>query len=91
MLPILGKHIGIGAGGRIGTSPTGLVGSGTTFKMTGGTLYVQGEKWAIGGPELPSTSVTNLKSVTITGGFMQMRNGSQVQVTNGDAQGNRPV
>ena len=87
----MGKHVGIGAGGRTDTSPTGLVGSGTTFKMTGGTLYVQGEEWAIGGPELPSTSVTNLKSVTVTGGLLQMRNGSQVQVTNGDALGNRPV
>ena len=87
----MGKHIGIGAGGRIGTSPTGLVGSGTTFKMTGGTLYVQGEDWAIGGPELPASPVTNLASVTITGGYLQTRGGIQIQATNGDALGNRPV
>ena len=87
----LGEHIGIGAGGVKDTSPSAMVGNGTTVTMTGGTLYVQGADWAIGGPELSSTSVTNLKSVTVTGGLLQQRNGVQVQVTNGDALGNRPL
>lgn len=87
----MGKHIGIGAGGRVDTSPTALAGPGTTFTMTGGTLYVRGETCGIGGPELPTSAVTNLTSVTITGGFLQVRGGVQVQATNGEALGNRPV
>ena len=87
----MGKHIGIGAGGRVDTSPTALVGPGTTFTMTGGTLYARGETCGIGGPELPTSAVTNLTSVTITGGFLQVRGGVQVQATNGEALGNRPV
>ena len=87
----MGKHVGIGAGGRVDTSPTALVGPGTTFTMTGGTLYARGETCGIGGPELPTSAVTNLTSVTISGGFLQVRGGVQVQATNGEALGNRPV
>ena len=87
----MGDHIGIGAGGVTNTAPMAVHGGNTTVTITGGTVYAQGADWAIGGPELPASPVTNLASVTITGGYLQTRNGLQVQATNGDALGNRPV
>ena len=87
----MGEHVGIGAGGVTNTAPMAVHGGNTTVTISGGTVYAQGSDWAIGGPELPASPVTNLASVTITGGYLQTRNGLQVQATNGGALGNRPV
>ncbi|MBR0505872.1 MAG: hypothetical protein IJJ84_10750, partial [Kiritimatiellae bacterium] len=87
----MGDHIGIGAGGVTNTAPMAVHGGNTTVTISGGTVYAQGADWAIGGPELPASPVTNLASVTITGCYLQTRNGLQVQATNGGALGNRPV
>jgi hypothetical protein len=87
----MGEHVGIGAGGVTNTAPMAVHGGNTTVTISGGTVYAQGADWAIGGPELPTSPVTNLASVTITGGYLQTRNGLQVQATNGGALGNRPA
>ncbi|MBR1588619.1 MAG: hypothetical protein IJ658_09880 [Kiritimatiellae bacterium] len=88
----LGDKIGIGAGGMTTDAPTATRGGNTTVTIRNGTVYAEGKTCAIGGPEQATSAVTNLASVTITGGYLMTRGGGvQVQATNGEALGNRPV
>ena len=88
----LGDKVGIGAGGMTTDAPTATRGGNTTVTIRNGVVYAEGKTCAIGGPEQAASAVTNLASVTITGGFLQTRGGGvQVQATNGEALGNRPV
>ena len=88
----LGDKIGIGAGGMTTDAPTATRGGNTTVTIRNGTVYADGSICAIGGPEQATSPVTNLTSITITGGRLMTRSGGvQVQPTNGEALGNRPV
>ena len=88
----LGDKIGIGSGGMTTDAPTATRGGNTTVTISNGTIYAEGKLCAIGGPEQATSAVTNLTSITITGGRLMTRSGGvQVQPTNGEALGNRPV
>ena len=88
----LGDKIGIGAGGMTTDAPTATRGGNTTVTISNGTIYAEGKLCAIGGPEQATSAVTNLTSITITGGRLMTRSGGvQVQPTNGEALGNSPV
>ena len=88
----LGDKIGIGAGGMTTDAPMATRGGNTTVTISNGVVYAEGKLCAIGGPEQATSTVTNLTAVTITGGFLMTRSGSiQVQPTNGEALGNRPL
>jgi len=88
----LGDKIGIGAGGMTTDAPTATRGGNTTVTIRNGTVYADGSICAIGGPEQATSAATNLTSVTITGGYLMTRSGGvQIQPTNGEALGSRPV
>ena len=88
----LGDKIGIGAGGMTTDAPQATRGGNTTVTISNGVVYAEGKLCAIGGPEQATSAVTNLTSVTITGGYLMTRSGGvQVQPTNGETLGNRPV
>ena len=88
----LGDKIGIGAGGMTTDAPTATRGGNTTVTISNGVVYAEGGLCAIGGPEQATSMVTNLAAVTITGGFLVTRSGRiQVQPTNGEELGSRPV
>ena len=88
----LGDKIGIGAGGMTTDAPTATRGGSTTVTISNGVVYAEGSLCAIGGPEQATSTVTNLAAVTITGGFLVTRSGRiQVQPTNGEELGSRPV
>ena len=88
----LGDKIGIGAGGMTTDAPMATRGGSTTVTISNGVVYAEGSLCAIGGPEQATSASTNLTAVTITGGFLVKRSGEiQVQPTNGEELGNRPV
>lgn len=51
------------------------------MKITGGTLTVSGEVYAIGGQETPTTPTTNLTSLVIAGGSVKPTGGFQIAPT----------
>jgi len=92
----IGHYIGIGSGGMSTHAPQATHNGGkTSLTITDGTVYVSttgaaDSLWAIGGPEQAGSAVTNLTSVTVTGGNMGVRYGGiQVHPTNGEALGGR--
>lgn len=86
-----GQHIGIGSGGYGGTAPQALNSEPTTVIISGGEVVATGSMWGIGGVEKDTSAVTNLASVTITGGTVHTAPGVQVRPTNGEALGNRKL
>ena len=80
---IRGKYIGIGTGGNeTEFSGYSVSNMNTTVKISGGTLTVEGGKYAIGGMEPEGAESISLKSVLITGGSVKLIGGVQVAPSN---------
>ena len=80
---IRGKYIGIGTGGNeTEFSGYSVSNMNTTVKISGGTLTVEGGRYAIGGMEPEGAESINLKSVLITGGSVKLIGGIQVAPSN---------
>lgn len=80
---VRGEFIGIGTGGnRVEYSGYTVSNVNTTVKISGGTLTVEGGKYAIGGMEPEGAGSISLKSVLITGGSVKLIGGVQVAPSN---------
>ena len=80
---VRGEFIGIGTGGnRVEYSGYTVSNVNTMVKISGGTLTVEGGKYAIGGMEPEGAESINLKSVLITGGSVKLIGGVQVAPSN---------